>query len=250
MALSLLALASCQKNEINDASMRRELASYNFTGTFGKVATGQTWITTATNSGTNAKDGSESTAKAGGKSATRTVTIAFEDLGSDYDFDFNDLVVYVSHTPKSDSATVSIMAAGGTLPISLVYDGLTIWNKENYATIDNTVSWGGVIQTIHIPCCENFDLSNRSTLAKFCVKVELDPQSADETTCAIIPAVSAPGTTPLALVIEGKWAWPAERVKISKAYPEFAQWVGRPDIGNWTEDVVKSYVITPSKGAI
>lgn len=47
----------------------------------------------------------------------------YEDLGADADFDFNDIVLKVEYTPSNQQseAKVTLMAAGGTLPVKVSY---------------------------------------------------------------------------------------------------------------------------------
>lgn len=52
--------------------------------------------------------------------------IAYEDLGGSFDFDFNDIVLKATHVAGRNTATLSVLAAGGTLPVSISYDGQAI----------------------------------------------------------------------------------------------------------------------------
>lgn len=49
--------------------------------------------------------------------------IAYEDLGGSFDFDFNDIVLKATHVAGRNTATLTVLAAGGTLPVSISYDG-------------------------------------------------------------------------------------------------------------------------------
>ena len=46
--------------------------------------------------------------------------VACEDLGGTYDFDFNDVVFGVSHVAGSETATLTALASGGTLPVNIL----------------------------------------------------------------------------------------------------------------------------------
>ena len=48
--------------------------------------------------------------------------VAFEDLGGTWDFDFNDVVLEIDYVSGMESALVKCVAAGGTLPVSVMYD--------------------------------------------------------------------------------------------------------------------------------
>ena len=49
--------------------------------------------------------------------------IAFEDLGGTFDFDFNDVVLEIDYVSGYEGAEVKCVAAGGTLPVEVYYDG-------------------------------------------------------------------------------------------------------------------------------
>lgn len=49
--------------------------------------------------------------------------IAYEDLGGSFDFDFNDIVLKATHVAGRNTATLTVLAAGGTLPVAISYDG-------------------------------------------------------------------------------------------------------------------------------
>jgi len=71
--------------------------------------------------------------------------IAAEDLGGSYDWDFNDLVVGITTLPcmwdgigkdisEYTEVTIHPLASGGTMPIYLMYTGLTCTSKEDAET--------------------------------------------------------------------------------------------------------------------
>lgn len=49
--------------------------------------------------------------------------IAYEDLGGSFDFDFNDIVLKATHVAGRNTATLTVLAAGGTLPVAISYAG-------------------------------------------------------------------------------------------------------------------------------
>lgn len=77
--------------------------------------------------------------------------LAAEDLGGTHDFDFNDLVVSVKYstiingtTPQYTDVTITPLAAGGTLPIYLMYDGPLLDETEGtYVIGDECHRWLG-----------------------------------------------------------------------------------------------------------
>ncbi len=64
-----------------------------------------------------------------------TWTLAYEDLGGIGDFDFNDVVIQLSHAAGETTATLHLMATGGTLPVWLGYINETAAESEKYVLI-------------------------------------------------------------------------------------------------------------------
>lgn len=188
--------------------------------------------------------------------------IACEDLGVTDDFDFNDVVFGVSHV-ATDEATqevhVKALAAGGTLPVNLYYNGekvgdFSCWNE-----------WFGVSETDHIINAGSqsdhtgldgaeiklnvdgkFSLSSEmfregaeTPMGGFSLKVENDVEHTSHW-------VRPPGTTgtdaiaPQMILVPGTWAWPTERTHICEAYdgvggshPGFKDWCNNHDHNSW-----------------
>lgn len=159
-------------------------------------------------------------------------TIAYEDMGSVGDFDFNDVVLRVQHIANTDATKIVtrvwLMAAGGTLPAHLYYRGEskeidlgevhekfgvgekvmvnteygTGFSKEPILLYANTE--GGL---------PDFDLSTTTGAGRFVLKVEKDGQTYE------VAQPTDGGTVPQGICISGQWTWPKETVEIYKAYP-------------------------------
>jgi|WetSurMetagenome_2_1015567.scaffolds.fasta_scaffold22257_3 hypothetical protein len=146
-------------------------------------------------------------------------TIAFEDLGSTDDFDFNDIVLYVYPYTQSQKMKVELVAAGGIMPID-VYFGTTKLFTKNDGKITNTTTRGNVIASqSDIPLPSGFTLTNSDYASLFSIKVNGASSTYDISTNKVT------GMAPQAIVIAGKWDWPLERVPIDNAYPKFLNWV-------------------------
>lgn len=160
-------------------------------------------------------------------------SIAFEDLGSIGDFDFNDIVLYVDHYVKTGKATAKIMAAGGILDVDVKYDGVVILSK-NDGQMTNTTTKGNVIATI-----ENLSMSNPvADLKKFALVVKKDGGQSVEITSG-----TQTGKAPMALIIPNEWAWPKEQVSIVDAYPAFKTWAKENNNTAWYENPVEEKVV-------
>ena len=102
--------------------------------------------------------------------------IAFEDLGGTYDFDFNDVVLEIDYVSGWEVGTVKCLAAGGTLPVEVFYDGeaydmtprgqddaVSIWGEihdafgEDVTTVINTIPEGMNVKNLNSATCEPLD---------------------------------------------------------------------------------------------
>ena len=159
-------------------------------------------------------------------------SIAFEDLGSIGDFDFNDVVLYVAHNVQTGKAIVSFMAAGGELSVDVKYDGTTIFTK-NDGKMTNTTTRGSVIATAEI------DMTSVADLQKFSIYVKKTNEVS-----FTVGSAAVKGKAPQALIIPGEWAWPVERTNIKDAYPDFENWVKDVTNDDWYENPVASKVLS------
>ena len=159
-------------------------------------------------------------------------SVAFEDLGSTDDFDFNDIVLYVAYKAAEAKADVQLMAAGGVLPVNVKYDGETIFTK-NDGQMTNTSSKGSVIATK-----TGLSFSNPETdIYKFSIEV------IDGSASYFVESAQETGIAPQALVIPGQWAWPKERQNITEAYESFASWARSSGAQDWYSQPVAARVI-------
>lgn len=158
-------------------------------------------------------------------------SIAFEDLGSIGDFDFNDVVLYVEHNTVTNKAKVKFMAAGGELDVDVKYDGTTIFTKNN-GIITNTYQRGEVLDSTEV------DMTSAADLQKFSITVKKTNEVS-----LTVGSANVKGKAPQALIIPGEWAWPVEQTNIKEAYPDFVNWVKNVTNNNWYDNPVEENVI-------
>lgn len=202
---------------------------------------------------------------------TRTIKrrVMCEDLGSTFDFDFNDLVFDVQYTreekkvdgnwvPKNNDgkwdATITLQAVGGTLPIYITnFDG-TVYNAHE--EMGGTLSESGIyspvnvgtsdthapkiLPTVRVTSTNPDDIVIRVTSPD---KVE---RRADKVTTMILPSTSGrqsfgENLAPQKICMPVDVRWTKEYQQIEWAYPHFAEWVasenGAAGFGNehdWT----------------
>lgn len=204
--------------------------------------------------------------------------LAVEDLGATDDWDFNDLVVGVAVEDKDDNTkivTVDPLAAGGTLPIHLMYtdkEGNNFfvgpefhkWFDVSTSTMHNTGA-----QAVQPATCVKFevpstfsmspDTKEGSNMGGFWVLVDKEGEYADANNAyaleeasstlngtSILPPTSVDkgeSTVPYMLCLGEDWHWPRERKNINAAYDGgFASWVSDPT-ANWYASGHTNYVI-------
>ena len=178
--------------------------------------------------------------------------IAYEDLGASYDFDFNDIVAKVTHVSGSKEASLEILAAGGTLPVELLYDGSTICgnvHEDLFGVSNETVvnATGNHKQYPSKTIPINLENADDFSLAKIGIKVTQEdgvkteiyaPQyygvSLTSEGTLIEGAISNERKIPYAILIANpNWVWPDEYVSIATKYPDFNDWVKDASRTNW-----------------
>ncbi len=174
-------------------------------------------------------------------------TIAFEDLGSSDDYDFNDVVLKIAErttiitangNKKTTTKTFSgiyLMAAGGTLDTHVYYkpangNAVDLFGEVHKAFGVNTqtmVNTGEsyknpVKSTTWTDSYPNYDISSDQSLAGFYIVVK--SSDGTQTTTVNVPNGNDLGKVPQGLVIPYNWAWPKEKINITSAYSKFGQW--------------------------
>lgn len=150
--------------------------------------------------------------------------LACEDLGNTDDFDFNDIVFSVSHVAGTTEATVTPLAAGGTLEAHIYYGDQDLGEihrllgQSGYTITNTNDSKGtpGEAKKITVP--ENFSMADN--MGGFKVVIKSNEKE--------MVTINAPqnGIAPQMICIDNStnWAWPTERTNISEAYPDFGEW--------------------------
>lgn len=183
--------------------------------------------------------------------------IACEDLGQTHDFDFNDVVFGVS-SPVDDedgNRTVDIraLAAGGTLPIYLLYNDNVIipkgnseggefhsWFKHASSSVVNahSIRADGDVATITVS--KDFSIScstvaGDGNMGGFKVRVVNNGKTVSE---VVSPNITkGESEAPQMICVTNDWCWPKEHVHISDAYPQFQEWCQNPTDTHWHKTV-------------
>lgn len=167
-------------------------------------------------------------------------TLAFEDMSTIGDFDFNDVVLAIvpNNSPngkkgdKKGPADVFLCATGGTLDAFIYYQDELI--GEAHELLGSKVNGKNSIANTF----------SQKYAVKHIYTIQMHPGHSidDEAKYFKVIAgqnvISLPekGEIPKALCIPGFWAWPKESVRIDLAYEDFAKWAynGKNDnSSNW-----------------
>ena len=175
-------------------------------------------------------------------------TVACEDLGGTFDYDFNDVVFQVYYVSGQDWIRIIPLAAGGTLPVKLYYykssqrKDVLISNGEwhnhfgategTYKSTDmiNTCYGGADYERHVLPIYvktgnKNFSMAeyainNYDDAGNLMIKVQR-PDSEEPMECVIGPSN---GKAPQVLVLPTTWRWPKELKRINTIYTGFGTW--------------------------
>ena len=173
--------------------------------------------------------------------------LAIEDLGDTDDYDFNDVVLEISHVSGETTATVRALAAGGTLPVYVEFNGELVsdthvnsWlgesNTKNVLNVGASVTHTQA-EPIKVTVPEDFSMAT-DNMGGFAIRVKRP--DGEFTTIEAGKKAGQPLHTPWIICVDGSWSWPMERVSIEKAYPDFQQWVTDGSCADWWK--------TPDKG--
>lgn len=156
--------------------------------------------------------------------------VACEDLGSVGDYDFNDIVFKVEYVSGATTATLTPLAAGGTLFADLYLGSERIgeihqlFGENDFTKMINTgvieeynglTLGNGSPKTLTVP--SNFSMS--TNMGGFSIKVVNGDNQ-------VKTSVTAPGVgeVPQMICVPDGWRWPTELTNIGDAYPKFKDW--------------------------
>ena len=184
---------------------------------------------------------------------TQSWIIACEDLGSIGDYDFNDAVFSVSHVGGSDTLTVTPLAAGGTYPIKLYYNGQPVRDEDFHKLIDGNANkqgdlWkpinadtkgtaGNSIIITNVP--KNYSINQHG------FSVEVEKNEGTSITIKQSMANDKEQKAPQMLILPGNWIWPKENMPIHSGYPRFAEWNADQQLNTdwYTNDIAEDKLV-------
>lgn len=179
---------------------------------------------------------------------TQSWVMACEDLGGTFDYDFNDVVFSVAHATNEAKAKITALAAGGTLPVELTYNGNVLTGPNGGTHFNSWFGTGNLADEVAINAGKNttnatgksieievpldFSVANTESSGKmggFALNVYGGANGEDYTT------ITAPedGDAPQMMCLPSNWVWPKENDRITDAYPKFGEWGENYNVTNW-----------------
>lgn len=147
-------------------------------------------------------------------------TLAFEDISSGGDCDFNDIILTITPDQETNTATVTLCATGGSLSSYIYYKEELLGEvhqllgsvENGHNVIANTfVQRYALVDILTIDWPEGHSIDDEVKNFKII---------AGKNTITV-PEI---GEIPKAICVPGFWYWPKEVINIDKAYPLFRDW--------------------------
>lgn len=205
------------------------------------------------------------------KEESQSWILACEDLGSNDDYDFNDIVleirqnVKMEETFEGDKKTgetfkeakleVRCLAAGGIYAANISYDdrvdvgeshallGGTVGNMYNTKGLGKFSEWK-TLETVNDESAWKAIQNNNSWSINTIVgKIKIVVTTDDNVGNASLIKAPATGEAPQMIIVPGDWQWPTERTKIYDAYPGFKNWNSDATLTDWNSVKVAANVI-------
>ncbi|WP_300729851.1 DUF4842 domain-containing protein [uncultured Bacteroides sp.] len=182
-----------------------------------------------------------------------TWTLAFEDMGTVGDYDFNDVVVRVEYVSGQGTAKVKLCAAGGTMHKTIFkfpfyYEGTKgttdlsskdvhdLFGDSSHKEMINT--YNGIEYSFYnytynnsedIPVKKDFSIAEGNGFGSTGISIKVYKSETDGGNDSRLPNGTINGSAgnssiPQGIAIPGEWKWPAEQIRIDRVYENFGTW--------------------------
>lgn len=173
--------------------------------------------------------------------------LAFEDLGNTEDFDFNDVVLGITHVSGRQDLKVRLLALGNLLDLKVNLQGKNLFDERmgvrsmlglannatmNVFSVNDTFTKEELAESKYkvdryYNLQKTYKVSDGYSIVDGVYDFSLALDDNDEKKIVEFPQ---PGEAPHALLIANPdWEWPSEGTRIGKAYPNFKEWVLDPN---------------------
>lgn len=167
--------------------------------------------------------------------------LAFENAGTDVDFDFNDVVLQVVPNTADHTVAVYLLATGAERNTEIYYDNVLLGEahqlfgvdpgnmvntklnglRRNKVLLSNSLSW---------PAGYTMD-ANRHLFS-----IQVTGEDGNPITINSNVMLGDDHDIPQVLCVAGEWNWPLEHQNVEQAYPLLGSWgrnVYKPEYWNW-----------------
>lgn len=177
----------------------------------------------------------------------QTWTVACEDLGGYFDYDFNDLVFGLKLTDNADGTTKKLelipLAAGGTLEAHVYYNGTDKGEIHNlvlpgagFTTALNVGAGSNPGAGTAVTLDESTTDGINTVMEKIVIKVNTNSDSNGYNIGCDYDEGNTAKKTPQVLLLPAGWDWPSEDTFICEVYSKFAAWTRDADVTTWCND--------------
>ena len=165
-------------------------------------------------------------------------TLAFEDLGSINDFDYNDVVLYVTNVNSEGKARMKPMGMGGQFDVDVYYGDTKLFSKTN-GEITNTRETKDWVDYDIV----EFDAGDAVDFTKF----KLHVTNTTYNYSYDLYSTTTKGDAPVCIIVGKAWLWPTEKTSIGEAYPDFKSYCGDASQTSWCDNPQSGYVYEKGK---
>ena len=169
--------------------------------------------------------------------------LAFENAGTDVDFDFNDVVLQVVPNTADDTVAVYLLATGAERNTYIYYDNVLLGEAHQLFGVDsanmvNTKLNGLRRNKVRLSPDQPLSWPTSYTMAthRHLFSIKIPEENGDTTTINSNFMLGENRDIPQVLCVSGKWNWPLEHQNVEQAYPLLGSWgrnVYKPEYWNW-----------------
>lgn len=176
--------------------------------------------------------------------------LAFENAGTDVDFDFNDVVLQVVPNTTTHKVAVYLLATGAERNTEIYYDNVLL--GEAHQLFD--VSAGQMVNTKlnglrrnKVLLSDQLSWPDGYTMDanRYLFSIKVTGEDGNPITINSNVMLGDEHDIPQVLCVAGEWNWPLEHQNVEQAYPLLGSWgrnVYKPEYWNWYSHPASNFV--------
>ena len=178
--------------------------------------------------------------------------LAFENAGTDVDFDFNDVVLQVVPNTTEHTVAVYLLATGAERNTYIYYGNQLLGEAHQLFGVDsanmvNTKLNGLRRNKVRLSPDQPLSWPEDYTMdaKRHLFSIKIPKENGDTTTINSNIMLGEKLDIPQVLCVSGKWNWPLEHQNVAQAYTLLGPWgrnVNNPEFWNWYSDPKSKYV--------